>query len=68
MNTRFFKVKAIKPEENMLKTLSEFFLLIMCIYLLMGMPVWIQLVQGHMVSSPGLLYEPIVEWFMSRKT
>lgn len=63
-----FKVRAVKPQENMVETFFAFFLLILVAYLLFGIQVWIQLFQGHHVTSPGLLYEPIVEWFMSHKT
>lgn len=59
MRTITFRVKETKtnPFEVAFAALS----LILCVYLLLGIQVWIQLFQGH-VTSPGILYEPIVEW------
>ncbi|MDO8260275.1 MAG: hypothetical protein Q7T50_02105 [Candidatus Magasanikbacteria bacterium] len=64
MRTITFRVKETKtnPFEVAFAALS----LILCVYLLLGIPVWIQLFQGQNVISPGLLYEPVVEWLGSK--
>jgi hypothetical protein len=34
--------------------------ILLCMYMLLGMPVWVALADGKPVYYPGLLYEPAV--------
>lgn len=61
-----FAVKPAKAEENIVQTIFALFLLMLCIYLMIGMPVWAQLIKGQNVVSPGILYEPVVEFIQSK--
>lgn len=37
----------------------EFFLFLLVLYLVIGLPVWVNFFSGKKMEYPGLLYEPV---------
>ncbi len=65
MRTITFAVKPMKAEENMIKTIFAFILLLISFYVLIGALVFPSVSQGHETPLDPI-YKPVVEFFKSK--